>query len=151
MTDFLFYHLHTSSLEAGLYQLLEKAWQSNFRVLVKVPTEERAEELCAVLWIMGRLSFLPHATKADGLTEHQPILLDVSDQENLNKADVLICLEGTQPSNPDYFRRCLFIFGEENEDLKQQLVRQYAELKDKNPSVFYWKQNPNGQWEKSSL
>src|SRR6185437_12836033 len=78
MTEVLFYHLQTMSLENVLPPLLEKSLERGWRVVVQSTSPERAEALDAHLWTYRDDSFLPHAAWRGGDAEDQPIVLVVN-------------------------------------------------------------------------
>jgi DNA polymerase III subunit chi len=59
VTDILFYHLQSRSLEAVLPQLVEKSLGKAWRVVVQVTTRERLAALDERLWSFDETSFLP--------------------------------------------------------------------------------------------
>ena len=81
LTEIGFYHLTRSSLEEALPRLLEKAYASGSRVVVRGGDAERIELLNRSLWTYGKDSFLPHGARSDGFAEDQPIYLTIRDGE----------------------------------------------------------------------
>ena len=75
MTRVDFYHLQKSNIENTLPKLLEKAYSTGKKILVKVGNENRVEFLNTHLWTYEEQSFLPHGTQKDGSPEVQPIWL----------------------------------------------------------------------------
>lgn len=58
-----FYHLQTQTLDDVLPKLLEKAYASGQKILVKIGTNERVEFINSLLWTYEESSFLPHGSK----------------------------------------------------------------------------------------
>jgi DNA polymerase III subunit chi len=79
MTEVLFYHLQSMSLESVLPPLLEKSLERGWRVVVQSTSQERADALDAHLWTYRDDSFLPHATWRAGDAQDQPIVLAVEE------------------------------------------------------------------------
>lgn len=70
-----FYHLQNQTLENVLPRLLEKAYSTGKKIVVKIGNEERVEFINSTLWTYNDQSFLPHGSKKDGFGEEQPIWL----------------------------------------------------------------------------
>ena len=87
-----FYHMQLSSVEQVLPKLLEKAYATGKRVLVKVGNEARVDFLNTALWTYEDESFLPHGTKKDGNAALQPIWLTSGD-DNPNQAEMLFLVD----------------------------------------------------------
>src|SRR4029077_13582983 len=66
VTEILFYHLQSRSLEAVLPKLVEKSLEKAWGVVVQGTTRERLAALDERLWSFDEASFLPHATDEDG-------------------------------------------------------------------------------------
>ena len=59
-----FYHLQNQRLEDVLPKLLEKAYGTGKKIVVKIGNEERVEFLNSLLWTYNDTSFLPHGSPA---------------------------------------------------------------------------------------
>ncbi len=92
MTEVLFYHLQSMSLESVLPPLLEKSLERGWRVVVQSTSPERAEALDAHLWTYSDDSFLPHATWRVGRCADQPIILSI-EEGNPNRANVRFLID----------------------------------------------------------
>ncbi|MBV8770041.1 MAG: DNA polymerase III subunit chi, partial [Hyphomicrobiales bacterium] len=73
MTEILFYHLQSRSLEAVLPHLIERSREKSWRVVVQGTTRERLAALDERLWTYDEASFLPHATDENGDPAVQPV------------------------------------------------------------------------------
>ena len=145
-----FYHLKRQSLEEVLPKLLQKAYASGKRVLLKLP-EEKVEEINALLWTYNDESFLPHGSKKDGFAEQQPIWLTGTDI-NANNAQFLFLACGVQ-AEVEYskkFERVFNIFDGNDELALQQARNLWKTYKNADCEVHYWQQTSVGNWEQKA-
>jgi DNA polymerase III subunit chi len=149
MTDVGFYHLTATPLEAALPRLLEKVLAGGFRAVVMAGSRARVDALNAQLWTYKPGSFLPHGSAADGNAADQPIWLTDQD-ENPNRASVLVLTEGVGSDRIGDFARCLDLFdGADPEAVAAARVR-WAVYKSRSFSVVYLQQTTAGGWEKKA-
>lgn len=64
-----FYHLQNQTLENVLPRLLEKAYSTGKKIVVKIGNEERVEFINSTLWTYNDQSFLPHGSKKTALAK----------------------------------------------------------------------------------
>ena len=147
MTDIGFYHLTGMPLERALPKLLEKVLASGKRAVVMAGSEERVEQLDAVLWSYRQDAFLPHGSARDGNAEAQPVWLTVSD-ENPNGASILILSDGAGSELIDDYERCLEIFDGRDEAAVAQARLRWTSYKQAGHSVVYNQQTETGGWER---
>ena len=149
MSDVLFYHLEARPLEAVIPQLLEKTLERGWRAVVEVGSTERAEALDAHLWTYRDDSFLAHGRAAEPEAARQPIVLSQSG-ENPNGAQALFIVDDAELGDTKGFDRCFIIFdGRDEAALAAARVR-WKTLKDAGANLAYWKQSPEGRWEKAA-
>ena len=141
-----FYHLQRSTLDQVLPLLLEKAYQSKARVLVRTSLSDRAEYLNSLLWTYAPDKWLPHGTEKDDFSEEQPIFI-ASDHKNPNKATIVVLTEGGSLSDITGFDRCLNIFNGADESELAKARALWKQAKEEGNSLNYWQQNDLGQWE----
>lgn len=142
-----FYHLKRQTLEEVLPKLLQKAYATGKRVMLKLPTE-KVEEINAFLWTYNDESFLPHGSKKDGFADEQPIWLTDGDS-NANNAQFLFLMCGAQSDieQSSAFERVFNIFDGNNEPALEQARQQWKMYKDAGFEVHYWQQTAAGAWE----
>lgn len=140
-----FYHLQKQTLEEVLPKLLMKSCSSGKKVVVKIGTEERLEQMNSYLWTFQDESFLPHGSKKDGFAEQQPIWLTLQD-DNPNAAEFLFLIDGAQttPDKTTNYERIFNIFDGNAEDKARKLWKEY---KTAGFDVFYWQQDDSGKWQ----
>lgn len=154
MSEALFYHLETRSLEDVLPSLLERTRERGWRAVLRVGSAERMAALDTHLWTYSEQTFLAHGTGANGYPERQPIYLTVED-ENPNRAEVIFLVGGAQPedwSSPrltEYTRIVLMFDGRDGEALSFARVA-WKHAKSAGHDVTYWKESPSGKWEKQA-
>jgi DNA polymerase-3 subunit chi len=146
VTDISFYHLQRQPLDRALPQLLDRVLASSMKALVLGDNPELIAALNSSLWTYDPGSFLPHGAKKDADAELQPIFLTV-EQENPNRAEILVLVDGADHKDLGQFDRCLDMFdGNDSEAVAQARLRWVA-YKDAGHQVTYWQQNDAGKWE----
>ena len=153
MSEVLFFHLESKSLEDTLPVLLERTRERDQKkAVIRVGTAERMETLDAHLWTYSEQTFLAHGTAADGSPARQPIYL-TTENENPNKAQVLFLVDGAVPDDwaalslRDYQRIVLMFDGRDQSALTAARA-QWRNCKEAGHDATYWKQSPGGKWEK---
>ncbi len=149
MTEVLFYHLERGAMEDVLPGLLEKTLERGWRAVVRASSRERVEALDGYLWTYRDESFLPHAAAGDGAA--QPVWL--TDNEDVpNKADVLFLTDHAKAAayGLGAFARCVTIFDGRDEEALAAARAFWKEAKAAGHDVAYWKQSPEGRWEKQN-
>ena len=142
-----FYHLEKTSLDNALPMLLEKAFESGQRVLIKVDMAERADYLNTLLWTYKPDSFLPHGVEKDGNAENQPIFITHKDKFNPNKAALVVLVDNVPVPMDEGFTRALYFFDGSNPDSLQIARKEWQRVSDAGADRFYWQQNETGKWE----
>lgn len=149
MTEIRFYHLEHSGLESALPALIDKALSQNHKIIVKLPNDEKVEALNEHLWTFNPQSFIPHGSEKDAKPERQPVWLCAND-DNPNKADVLILAQGAQSEKLKEFKLvCEMLNGHNPEEVTAARTR-WKSYKDQGLEVTYWQQSPQGGWEKKA-
>ncbi len=149
MTEVLFYHLERGTPDGVLPGLLEKTLERGWKAVVRAGGRDRVEALDKQLWIYTDESFLPHAAGGDGAK--QPIWL--TDGEDVpNSADVLFLTDGVsaEASEISQFERCILIFDGRDDDATSRARAFWKEAAAAGHEVAYWKQSPQGRWEKQA-
>ena len=144
-----FYHLEQSGPEQVLPELVEKSLSRGWKALIASPSGERLAALDGLLWTFRDDSFLPHGLASEPEPDKQPVLLSES-QDNLNGAQVLFLLDGAAPENPDGFERCILLFDGADETSLMKARSLWKEASAAGRSVSYWRQSPEGRWEKKA-
>lgn len=142
-----FYHLTATPLERALPKLLEKASGAGHRMVLMAPDEPRIQELNRLLWEYDPDSFLPHGSAEDGHAEGQPIYL-THREENPNASDLLVISGGMEPGNLSEYSRVLDMFNGHDDREVSAARKRWKRYQEAGHSLTYWKQKPNGGWEK---
>lgn len=137
-----FYHLTVTPLEKALPKLVEKIYVNGLRALIICDNQERMEALNNVLWTFSQSAFIPHGYVGDAM--RHPIWLSLS-PENVNKADVVIVLNGTMIPK-GIFSRCMDMFDGNNPEAVHQARERYKTYREEGLNLAYWKQNEKGAW-----
>jgi len=110
------------------------------------------ETLDSHLWTYSEQTFLAHGTAADGHPSRQPIFL-TTENENPNQAQVLFLVDGAAPEDwtaaslGDYARIMLLFDGKDEAALNAARAH-WRTCKAAGHDATYWKQSPEGKWEK---
>jgi DNA polymerase-3 subunit chi len=144
-----FYHLEQSSLEEVLPELLEKTLARGWRALVRAGDDDRLKALDQVLWTWRDDSFTAHGRASDDDPERQPVLLSV-DETNRNGAQCLFLLDGVTPVDVGAFERTIVMFDGQDESAVQGARRLWKREAGEGRPVSYWRQSPEGRWEKKA-
>jgi len=147
MTEIRFYHLHATSLEKALPQLVEKLLARDLRAVVLFSSRQRVEALNSTLWTYRPDSFLPHGSARDGRAHEQPVWLTEKD-ENPNRASVLILADGATSAHIDDYDLCLEVFDGTDAEAVAPARQRWLAYKEQNYTVLYYRQNERGGWEK---
>jgi DNA polymerase-3 subunit chi len=143
-----FYHLTRSTLEEALPRLLEKAYATGMRAVVRVGDAERLELLNRALWTYGKESFLPHGTRADGWPERQPIYLS-TEIDNPNDAALLVLVEDAAAPDLAGFARCLLLFDGNDPSAVERARQRWRDVLALGHKCVYWQQSGRG-WVKAA-
>ena len=151
MTRVDFYHLQKTQVEQSLPKLLEKAYATGEKILVKVGSEERVEFLNTALWTYEEQSFLPHGSHKDGNSEYQPIWL-TSGNDNPNDATMLFLVDGATEdvANLNNFERIFNLFDGNSEIGLAQAREFWKQIKASGIESFYWQKDENGSWKQKA-
>ncbi len=145
MTEYSFYQLLRTPLEAALPRILEKVRELDLRAVVVVGSETTVESLSQALWTYDPVSFLAHGSARDGHAGDQPIWLTDRD-ENPNGAAVVVLADGATIAAPEVFQRCIEIFDGRDEAATQAARVRYKQAKDAGHTLKYFRQSETG-WE----
>ena len=149
MTEVLFYHLENRRLEQVLPGLLEKSLDRGWKVVVQTSLPERVESLNSLLWTWRDDSFLPHGAEGDGNEEKQPIWLTSGD-ETPNTANVRFLVDGAVAATLTGLDRAVYLFNGGDETERQIARTEWKAALDAGHDVTYWRQTPEGRWEKQA-
>ena len=148
MTDVSFYHLRTMTLERALPKILERALADGHRIVVMAGSPERVDHLDSLLWTYNEASFLPHGSARDGNADRQPIWL-TADDENPNRASMLVLVDSARSVHLASFARCCDIFDGNGEAAVAAARQRWKEAKAAGHQLTYWEQTDT-RWEKRS-
>lgn len=149
MTDIRFYHLHTKSLDQALPALLQKAYASHNRIVVRLQNAEEVQRMNEHLWTVTPETFLPHGTDKEGNASYQPIYL-TDKEENPNEAKILILSQGVETDTVDQYEMCCEVFDGRIDAQVQAARKRWKIYKEAGHEVTYWKQTDQGGWEKKA-
>ena len=104
--------------------------------------------LDTALWTYAKESFLPHGTSGSGRAGEQPVYL-TDREENPNKAEVLVLVEGGGEAFLAGFARCLDLFDGNDEGAVAAARARWAAAKAAGHPLTYWQQGERG-WERKA-
>jgi DNA polymerase-3 subunit chi len=146
MTEVLFYHLQSMSLESVLPPLLEKSLERGWRVVVQATTQERTDALDAHLWTYRDDSFLPHVTWRAGNLADQPIVLAV-EEGNPNGANVRFLIDNAAlPADSESYERVVLVFNGDDTDALAAARTAWTACKSRGFEMTYWQADERGRW-----
>lgn len=148
-TEVLFYHLEQQPLERVLPSLLERTLERGWRAVVQSGSQERLEALDLALWTYREDSFLPHGTRKDGHSEHQPVYLTTA-ADTPNGARVRFLVDGAIADSFSGFLRVVYLFDGHDPAAIDMARGQWRAAKSAGCAVTYWQQDANGRWAKKS-
>ena len=132
MTEIFFYKLKNLSIELFLISLIEKSISKNWNSLVLLDNIERMEEINDLMWTFNDTSFIPHGSQSD---------------LNPDKHNVyLTCNDGIIINQPDNWKRCIYIFNEQNLKVTDELESYKRGIEDLNYDLKSFEQDNNGKW-----
>jgi DNA polymerase III subunit chi len=146
MLDVLFYHLEHQPLERVLPNLIERALDRGWRVVVQAGSQERVEALDTLLWTYREDSFLPHGTKRDGNPAEQPVYLTDGD-DNPNGAAVRFLVDGAAAGALAGYARLVYLFDGRDAGAVAMARELWKRAKEAGCATTYWQQSPEGRWE----
>lgn len=144
-----FYHLERSTLDQVLPGLLEKTRERGWKALVRASSPGILDDIDERLWTYRDDSFLAHGRATEAEAARQPILLTES-AENPNAAQALFIVDGVELGDTKGFDRCFIIFDGRDETALTGARVRWKALKDRGANLAYWKQSPEGRWEKAA-
>jgi DNA polymerase-3 subunit chi len=144
-----FYHLERSTLNEVLPGLLEKCRERGWRGLVRADDARLLEELDERLWTWRDDAFLAHGRATEPFPERQPILLSETG-ENLNGAQALFIVDDAELGDTKGYERCFIIFDGRDEASLTGARERWKALKQAGADLAYWRQSPEGRWEKAA-
>lgn len=148
-TEIWFYHLERSTLGQVLPGLLEKTRERGWKALVRARDPRLLDEIDEQLWTYRDDSFLAHGRASEPDAERQPVILTESD-ENPNASQALFIVDSAELGATEAFDRCFIIF-DGRDDLAVTAARvRWKALKEAGANLAYWKQSPEGRWEKAA-
>lgn len=153
--DVWFYHLERQSLEQVLPVLLDRALARGWRAAVQATAPERIEALDDLLWTWTDESFLAHGSARDGDEAMHPVWLTTG-SDNPNAAAMRVFIDGASPedvlSNPASApsERAVVMFDGRDEVSLGVARSQFRDLRTAGHALSYWRQSPDGRWEKQA-
>ncbi|WP_374516695.1 DNA polymerase III subunit chi [Brevundimonas sp.] len=148
-SEIWFYHLERSELAQVLPGLLDKTRERGWRALLRVNSAALLDELDERLWTWRDEAFLAHGRAGEPHAERQPILLSQSG-ENLNGAQALFIVDDAELGDTESYERCFIIFDGRDEHSLAAARERWKVLKQAGANLAYWRQSPEGRWEKAA-
>jgi DNA polymerase-3 subunit chi len=119
------------------------------RAVILAGSTERVEQLDTLLWTYDPGSFLAHGSANDGFAGDQPVFI-TTDEENPNRAEVLVLLDGTDAAFRGDFERCLDMFDGKDPAAVEGARGRWRAAQAAGDTVKYWKQDDAGRWEQAA-
>ena len=148
-TEIWFYHLERSTLGQVLPGLLEKTRERGWKALVRAADPGLLDDMDERLWTYREDSFLAHGRASEPHADRQPVIL-TEGPENPNAAQALFILDGAELGATESFDRCFIIFDGRDDQALNGARARWKTLKEAGANLAYWKQSPEGRWEKAA-
>ena len=145
-----FYHLTSTNLEHTLPNLTQKIFDAGHSVCIKLADKEAVTQADNWLWAHDASSFLPHGVEGSEHANEQPVYITSSPDDIANKANILIVVDGSVPSNLDGVEKLLDIFNGNDEADLQAARKRWKDYKDADIELTYWQQQQGGGWKKAA-
>lgn len=149
MSEIRFYHLQKQTLDQALPLILEKAYQGNHKIVVRLADQKEVERMNIHLWTYAPNKFLPHGCSKDRQSENQPIWL-THKEENPNNATVLVLTQGVQENNIGDYDLCCEMLDGRDETAVNSARNRWKDYKESGHDITYWCQSEQGKWEKKA-
>lgn len=149
MTEVLFYHLQTRTLEQALPGLLEKCVERGWKTVVQTGSVERRDALDAHLWAYTDESFLPHGTSRDGDPADLAVLLTAEPDEPRDAVPpftVRFLVDRATPPDLSGLARAVFLFDGNDAEAVMDARAQWKSVKTAGHTATYWVQDERGRW-----
>jgi DNA polymerase-3 subunit chi len=120
-----FYKVQNENFIKTICLLVEKAYQSNYKIIIKTSDSLLENEINKTLWTYSQKTFIPHGSSKDPLPEKHPIYITTG-EENPNKANLKIFVNSIEPYKGN-FDKVLYIFldNPENNENSRALYENY--------------------------
>jgi DNA polymerase IIIc chi subunit len=139
-----FYKLQNENFIKTICQLVEKAYETNYRVLIKTNDSQIEADINRILWTYSQKTFIPHGSSIDPLPNIQPVYISTG-PENPNNANLKIFIDSFDVCEEN-FEKLLYIFSDNslNTENSKKLYDKYI---DNGLKVSYHIQETKG-WSK---
>lgn len=149
MTEVLFYHLQTRTLEEALPGLLEKCLERGWKTVVQTGSTERRDALDAHLWTYSEESFLPHGIRPEELNDRAVRL--TAEPDAAAGATVRFLVDrAVPPDDAAGYDRLVFLFDGNDPDAVLDARVQWKAMKGLGLAPTYWIQDDRGRWAKKA-
>ena len=145
MSEIFFYKLKNSSSELFLCSLIEKSINNNWNSVVLFDSIERMEEINDLLWSYKDTSFLPHGSENDENSKFHRAYLTCK-EENPNDSKVIFSIDGLFIKNINSWKRCVYIFNEQNLKVVDQFHLYKNDIDLSKHSYKSFEQDTYGKW-----
>ncbi|MEN0001381.1 MAG: DNA polymerase III subunit chi [Pseudomonadota bacterium] len=150
MTEITFYHLTETSVDDALPGLVEKALGRGWTVTVQAQDEEAVTDLDTLLWGFDPQAFLPHGRDGDADPEAHPVFV-TSTPDNPNASQMRFVVNRCAlPDDLAPFERIALMFDGQDGEIVDDARTKWKALKAAGHALTYWKQTPEGRWEKAA-
>lgn len=150
MTEITFYHLTETTLEEALPALVEKSLARQWNAAIQVPDAETCEAVDSLLWTYEPVSFLPHGRDGDEPASDHPVFVTAT-AGNPNRAAIRFLVHGAEPAEDlSVHERVAVMFDGRDDEAVERARDQWKGLKAAGHALAYWKQTPEGKWERAA-
>lgn len=147
MGKVIFYHLTRNPLEVTAHMLLDRAYQTGWRVTVRGRDPAVLARLDDTLWLGNKGSFLPHGLAGGDHDADQPILL-TQQQTCPNRPDCLMVIDMADitPEDADGLERMWVLFDGNETAALSHARSQWKAVTAAGMHAEYWSED-SGRWQ----
>ncbi|MGP9789060.1 DNA polymerase III subunit chi [Roseinatronobacter sp. NSM] len=147
MGKVMFYHLTRNPLEVTAHMLLDRAYQTGWRVTVRGRDPDILARLDDTLWLGNKASFLPHGLAGGAHDADQPILLtNDHDCPNAPACLMVIDMADMAPTDADALERIWVLFDGNDAAALAHARGQWKAVTAAGVLAEYWSED-SGRWQ----
>ncbi|WP_025300826.1 DNA polymerase III subunit chi [Candidatus Endolissoclinum faulkneri] len=147
MTEIVFYHLTSVTVNKALSRLLGKTLAAGERAVVLLASPQKVQALDYHLWVYDEKSWLPHGAQQYDKANLQPIWL-THRNENPNGARFLFLVERQKAFEFTSFKRVFDLFDGDNYNSIAAARVRWKLARDAGHALTCWRQKNGGSWAK---
>lgn len=128
--------------------LVERSVARQWNVTIQAGDDASRDRIDSRLWEFSPDSFLPHGKDGDDPVDKHPIFVTTTGL-NQNASNIRFVVENAElPDTLNDYERVAIMFDGRDDYSVNQARSNWKNLKDAGHALTYWKQSPEGKWER---